>query len=107
MTKTFFSLVIQEKSVLQPSLIPLPTESYLPIKNTYVKLEKHLRKVQVRLIWSSKEAYLKSKRDSLKVGKSLTRWQPGRSGNCIATYLTVRRDITVITSGRIKCYIGT
>ena len=39
MTKTFFSLVIQEKSVLQPSLIPLPTESYLPIKNTYVKVE--------------------------------------------------------------------
>ncbi len=39
MTKTFFSLVIQEKSVLQPSLIPLPTESDLPIKNTYVKLE--------------------------------------------------------------------
>lgn len=42
MTKTFFSLVIQEKSVLQPSLISLPTESYLPIKNAYVKLEKAL-----------------------------------------------------------------
>ena len=39
MTKTFFSLVIQEKNVLQPSLIPLPTESYLPINNAYVKLE--------------------------------------------------------------------
>lgn len=39
MTKTFFSLVIQEKSVLQPSLISLPTESYLLIKNAYVKLE--------------------------------------------------------------------
>ena len=39
MTKTFFSLVIQEKSVLQPSLIPLQTESYLPIKNAYEKLE--------------------------------------------------------------------
>ena len=42
MTKTFFSLVIQEKSVLQPSLIPLQTESYLLIKNAYVKLEKAL-----------------------------------------------------------------
>ena len=43
---------------------------------------------------------MKSKRGSLKVGKSLTRWQPGRSGNCIATYLAVRRDVSDATSGR-------
>ncbi len=100
MTKTFFSLVIQEKK-------RIAAKSNSSTDGELFTDKERLRKVQVRLIWSSKEAYLKSKRGSLKVGKSLTRWQPGRSGNCIATYLAVRRDIMVITSGRIRCYIGT
>lgn len=78
MTKTFFSLVIQEK-----------------------------KRIAAKSNFSTDGELFTDKERLRKVGKSLTRWQPGRSGNCIATYLTVRRDIMVITSGRIRCYIGT
>lgn len=78
MTKTFFSLVIQEK-----------------------------KRIAAKSNFSTDGELFTDKERLRKVGKSLTRWQPGRSGNCIATYLAVRRDIMVITSGRIRCYIGT
>ena len=39
--------------------------------------------------------------------QKLYQMQPGRSENCVATYLAVRRDIMIITSGRIRCYVGT
>lgn len=78
MTKTFFSLVIQEK-----------------------------KRIAAKSNFSTDGELFTDKERLRKVGKNLTRWQPGRSGNCIATYLAVRRDIMVITSGRIRCYIGT
>ncbi len=91
MTKTLFFLGnSRKKSVLQPSLIPTDGELFTD--------KERLRKVQVRLIWSSKEAYLKSKRGSLKVGKSLTRWQPG-------TFRKLHRDVSGCTSGHNGYYI--
>ena len=39
--------------------------------------------------------------------QKLYQMQPGHSGNCVPTYLAVRRDIMIITSGRIRRYVGT
>ena len=78
MTKTFFSLVIQEKSVLQPSLIPLPTESYLPINNAYLKLEKPYQ-MAARTFW--------------KLHRDVSDCTSGHNGYYVGTYQMLHRDV--------------